>query len=435
MISAVGQGMNACLFGLALTVLLFSFAPRQASLSKMQTIGICCAAAVLLSLTQLTASWQNFMYYPHVLLVYCVSSALLWLWTGWDWRAAFQRAVSWYLITEYNLLLFSFFSQRMWGEDLFRSLPVWRMALSCMGLTLISFGVLFLVRHIFPASVKASGSTLSMCLLSMEPYLFVRQITLWLPVRVEDVTFAVVIMLALSVLLSLILSISLERLLNAENEKRRAMARQMDAERLQQQYILRKNSIDAVRQQYHDMKNLLLYLEKAPSTQNVHAHLDKMLRSIQPFETVLDTGNDAVDILLGEKLEACRKQNIPCTVMADGALLSFIDQLDLVTILGNAMDNAMEACRHVPVPDRLIQVRTAEARGFAVLHIHNSCSEEISVHGSIPPTTKRDGENHGFGLSNIQRVMKSYGGEVRCEAQGGEFTLTLLFPRQAQPGR
>ena len=435
MISAAGQWLNASLFAIALTFLLFSFAPRRPSQSNARTAGLCCAAVVLLFLTQLTANWQNFMYYVHVLLVYGISGMLLWLWTGWDWRAAFQRTVSWYLITEYILLLFSFLSQRMWGEDIFRSLPAWRMFLSCAALTVIAFGLLFLMRQIFPASVKASDSTLSMCLLSMAPYLFVRQITLWLPIQVENVTFAVVMMLGLSVLLALILSVSLERLLNAENEKRRAMARQMEAERLQQHYILRKNSINAVRQQYHDMKNLLLYLEKAPSTQNMHAHLDKMLQSIQPFETVLDTGNDAVDILLGENLEVCRKQRIPCTVMVDGELLSFIDQLDLVTILGNAMDNAIEACQHVPPQDRLIQVRTADAKGFAVLHIHNSCEEGISVHGDIPRTTKRDAENHGFGLSNIQRAIKNYGGEMHCEAQGGEFTLTLLFPRQAQPGR
>lgn len=432
MIQSIGQLLNTLLFGLLFAFLLLTFAPRNPSLTKGRAAWRCTLAVLLLAAMQMGNSWQGGMYYLYMLLMYLSGAVLLQLWTGWSWCASFQRAIGWYLITESTTLLLSHLSQKTFGEDILRGSVTLRTIIALGLVMLLAYGLLALLRRAAPRSVHATSYTLALSLLSMLPYLFVRQVTLWLPVRVEDVSPAIVMTLMCSAVLALMFSVSLERLLTAENEKRRALARQMEVERQQQQYVLRKHDIEAVRQQYHDMKNLLLYLEKSPSRENIHAHVGKILDSIQPFESVLDTGNDAVDILLGEKMEVCRRQRILCTAMVDGASLAFIDQLDLVTILGNAMDNAVEACLNVPeTARRAIQVRTSGAPGFVVLHIHNSCSESIQVQGELPPTSKRDRENHGYGLRNIRRTVEKYHGEMHCEAQQGEFELTLLFPSPA----
>lgn len=431
MMSITQQVINALLLGLGENLTMAFFVPRRPGRAARREALAWLASALLLAAAQLTSGWPGYAIYLHMLLSCLAAVTAVRLRTGWPWLAALQRGLSWYLVTESVTLLVSHVSRKLIDEDIFRDLPLWRMAVSIAALSGALSGLFLLLRRLYPRTVRADGSTACLCLLSALPYMFVRQITLWLPVRVEDVSFAIVITGQCSMLLSLILSLSLERLMEAEEEKRRALARQMEMERQHQQYVLKKNSIDAVRQQYHDMKNLLLYLEKAPSQANVHAHLGKILASIQPFESVLDTGNDAVDILLGEKLEVCRRLGIPCTAMVDGNALSFIDQLDLVTILGNAMDNAIEACREVEKARRSIQVRTAGAHGFVVLHIHNSCARRLAVHGALPGTTKSDTENHGYGLGNIRRTVEKYQGEMRCEAQNGEFELTLLFPEAA----
>lgn len=423
---------NALRFGAVFALLLMTFAPKRPKLGKGRTAGICLLAVALLTALQWGNSWQDGLYYLYMLLMYLSGAVLMRLWTGWSWCASFLRAIGWYLITENATLLLSHFSQKVFGEDILRGTLNLQNILALCVLVALSYGLLALLRRVLPQTVHVTRYTLSLSLLAMIPYLFVRQVTLWLPVRVEDVSPAIVMTLMCSALLALMFSVSLERLLNAENEKRRAMARQMEVERQQQQYMLRKHEIETVRQQYHDMKNLLLYLEKSPSRENIHAHVGKMLDAIQPFESVLDTGNDAVDILLGEKLETCRKQGIRCTAMVDGASLSFIDQLDLVTILGNAMDNAVEACQRVrDVSRRSIQVRTSTAPGFVVLHIHNSCHKSLLVQGKLPATSKRDAENHGYGLRNIRRTVEKYHGEMHCEAKQGEFELTLLFLHSA----
>lgn len=227
------------------------------------------------------------------------------------------------------------------------------------------------------------ANSLMLSLLSAVPFLYVWHITIRLPVAHEEVPNAIILTMIASCALSLILIVSLESRLFAEKEKQQAQAMQRVMELRQQQYLLKKNSIEQVRRQYHDMKNLLLYLEKAPTRENMQAHVARMLDEMHPLENVLDTGNEVMDILLSDKLHQCESRQIVCTVIADGAMLGFIQALDLVTIIGNAMDNAMdnamEACLRVPPGQRFIQVRTIRQERFAILSFSNSCDGQVSA--------------------------------------------------------
>ena len=124
---------------------------------------------------------------------------------------------------------------------------------------------------------------------------------------------------------------------------------------------------------------------------------------------------------------------VPCSleeffIMMDGALFSFLDPLDLVAMMGNILDNAIEASEKCAKEKRFIRLRSAQRAGLVLLSAENSCLEQLRV-SSLPGTDKADRENHGFGLKNIQDTARRYDGEMHCEAEAGTFTLTLLFPR------
>ena len=293
----------------------------------------------------------------------------------------------------------------------------------------VQWGMLKLLWRFFPPESMTDRNSFTISLLAAVPYLFARQITFWLPIEPEKVPGSLILTMAVSCFLALTLIVSLEERLFAEKEKRQAQAQQ-HVMQLQQQYIMRRNSIEAVRRQYHDMKNLLLYLGNKTSPENVKAHLSKIPSDIHPFETVLDTGSEVIDILLGEKLALCQSKGIPCTVIVDGTMFSFMNPLDLVTVIGNAMDNAIEACEKIAPESRFIQVKTAQTEGFAVIRFYNSCDgQPFEVNGRIQ-THKRDSENHGFGLLNIQRVAEKYQGEASWQVENNEFVLTLLFSKK-----
>lgn len=367
----------------------------------------------------------------YLFLSACIGAAFAFirLWSGLPWKAALQRALCYVLLTECVTLTLCHLSQELLGADIFRTLPLRRELPAMIAMGLCNALLLRVLRHFLPPEVLVDGNSLTLSLLSAVPYLYAWRITAWLPVAHENVPLSVILTMIASCFLSLVLIVSLESRLFAEREKQKAQVMQRVMELRQQQYILKKSSIEQVRRQYHDMKNLLLYLENRPSQENLRAHLAKILDDIRPFENVLDTGNEALDILLSEKLRQCGEKQIVCTVLADGALLRFIHPLDLVTIVGNAMDNAIEACLRVPEGARFIQVRTVQQNGFAVLSFSNSCDGEIRTAGRRILTGKQDRENHGFGLANIRRAIEGYGGEMSWRAGDGEFTLTLLFQR------
>lgn len=367
----------------------------------------------------------------YLFLSACIGAAFAFirLWSGLPWKAALQRALCYVLLTECVTLTLCHLSQELLGADIFRTLPLRRELPAMIAMGLCNALLLRVLRHFLPPEALVDGNSLTLSLLSAVPYLYAWRITAWLPVAHENVPLSVILTMIASCFLSLVLIVSLESRLFAEREKQKAQVMQRVMELRQQQYILKKSSIEQVRRQYHDMKNLLLYLENRPSQENLRAHLAKILDDIRPFENVLDTGNEALDILLSEKLRQCGEKQIVCTVLADGALLRFIHPLDLVTIVGNAMDNAIEACLRVPEGARFIQVRTVQQNGFAVLSFSNSCDGEIRTAGRRILTGKQDRENHGFGLANIRRAIEGYGGEMSWRAGDGEFTLTLLFQR------
>lgn len=230
---------------------------------------------------------------------------------------------------------------------------------------------------------------------------------------------------------ALLVNISFLSYAIAEEEKRTMLQLRIAAEQQQQQYLLRKTAVDSVRRKYHDLKNILLYLEQSSDQATVQAHIRQILQEVQPYEQMTATGNETVDILLGEKLARCQQAQIAYTITVDGKLLNFIQPIDLCVIFGNAMDNAIEACSALPDPDsRALSVRCQKRGGFVVLNFRNACLQQHLPVDALPKTTKDDPENHGFGLTSIRSATEKYGGQMSLRSENGEFVLTLLFPEK-----
>lgn len=367
--------------------------------------------------------------YLYMAALYALYTYLIHLLNQWSWRCALQRAIGFFLVTECSILALSYCSQKWMGYDVFRAFPSWQQFVSMFFLFGFQYGCLRLLRRCLPDTVLADNNSLLISALSVVPYLFVCQITLWIPVDRARLSFAVVVVLVASCLLALCLMVNLERRIASENERRQMEARTHLLQINAQQFLIKKNSIDALRRNYHDMKNLLLHLEASPSADNLHAHISRILRDIHPFESVVETGNEVIDILLSEKILRCQERDIPCVTILDGRLLSFISVADLVCIFGNAMDNAMEGCMTVADPqNRYIHVRTSVNAQLLVLNFRNSCRGTAQKRGDTFVTSKADAQHHGFGLRNIQDAAARHGGTMSCQTDGQSFTLTLLFP-------
>lgn len=197
---------------------------------------------------------------------------------------------------------------------------------------------------------------------------------------------------------------------------------------LEQQYRYYQDKLqdaEKVRSIYHDMKNHLLVLEGSQGTDAAHKMAEQLRLQIADYENYVHTGNDFLDIIIRDKARIAQEKQIDLSVVIHFSAGSFIEPLDISTIFGNALDNAIEASEKLPAEQRLITVKAADIRDMLVITIENNAADMLT---KDKRTTKTDSFLHGFGLSNIKKAAAKYDGQCTIKADDGTFILKIMIP-------
>lgn len=197
------------------------------------------------------------------------------------------------------------------------------------------------------------------------------------------------------------------------------------------QYRNYQDSLDLIHVKYHDLKHQIAALRMETDEEKRRKWLDAMEEEVSAFETLNKTGNQVLDTILAAKIFHCRKNKIQVTCVADGKLLDFMHVMDICSIFGNALDNAIEHVVLIPEEEkRLIHMSVSAKKNFVFIKIENYCETEIVKNEhSLITTTKADKQNHGFGLRSICAAAEKYGGSVNFEQVQNWFELKILIPR------
>lgn len=190
---------------------------------------------------------------------------------------------------------------------------------------------------------------------------------------------------------------------------------------------------EELRRLHHDMKNHLLSLRSISGPDRdarIDQYIDGMLNNLADYDLILDTGNDLLNGLISEKMLIARTSGIDMQVMLDFHGITFISDMDLCTLFGNLLDNALEACARVPQPDaRFITLRSERNAAYFKLTISNTCAAKVDLSSGLPRTTKHDWRHHGLGLGNAHHVLEQYGGSMSIDnSREGRFVLHVLIP-------
>ena len=247
--------------------------------------------------------------------------------------------------------------------------------------------------------------------------------------QISQILGVILLLVALSLLIYFAHDSARIRLIQQEEEQQ--------LQKLQAQYQYyeeRFQDEQRVRGIYHDMKNHLLVLqaqlkeigntgdqEKKQETEEMIA---KLQNQISGYEDYVQTGNAFLDLILRDKSRKAKSESIDFHTEIDFSKGNFIDALDISTIFGNALDNALEACEKVREEERFITMKAREMNHFLVIHIEHSAVQEEEE----KKTTKEDTFLHGFGLKNIQRAAEKYGGQCKRNYQSGVYMLSILIP-------
>lgn len=194
------------------------------------------------------------------------------------------------------------------------------------------------------------------------------------------------------------------------------------------QYNLAKENITFINRKCHDLKHQINALRHIVSKEEREKYLDEIEDSVRIYDAIVKTGNEVLDTILTEKSLYCKENGIQISCVADGSQMDFIHPVDLYTILGNALDNAIEGIQSFKQQEkRQIDVLIYRQQQFLVIQIINPTERELKFEDNLPVTTKGDNGYHGFGLKSIRHTVKKYDGFLRVGVQDGCFSLKIII--------
>lgn len=180
-----------------------------------------------------------------------------------------------------------------------------------------------------------------------------------------------------------------------------------------------------IRRFRHDIKNNLLALDILLSDgkyDEAKNYIDSMNESVKETENRFSTGSYLADAILSHKSDEIKNDKID--IEFSGTVPSErISNNDLCTILTNSIDNAARACKEI-APCK-INVTSDETEKGCTLTVSNPVLKKVEIKNNSIKTSKKDAQNHGFGIENIKKVAEKYHGFVRLSCTDSEFTIKI----------
>lgn len=190
----------------------------------------------------------------------------------------------------------------------------------------------------------------------------------------------------------------------------------------QEHYEQAKAHIALINRRCHQLKVQLARLQRAQGSEEKNLYMEELAQAIDLYDAGVDTGNDVLNMILGESGLRCREYGIALQCVADGALLSFISAADLYVIFSALMGRAISCVKDRENRElRQIDVALYQKKGIAVVEVHCPLEEEVS---------QKEAGDKIYG--NLENVLRRYEAACHVDARNGMLSQRCLIP-VAQP--
>ena len=227
---------------------------------------------------------------------------------------------------------------------------------------------------------------------------------------------------------------------NREKSGRIVLEKQISS--LQEHMEEMERIYSGIRGMKHDMKNTLAVIQRLSAGDGdgeLQEYLSELNKGLEKLEVRFRTGNKVVDTLLNMKYHEAVRGMPDLRMDADKLLLPQgiqIHSYDIGVILGNAVDNAIEACRKLkakePGADAFIRISSLQKGNLLILKVENSFDGRLVLKAKeeFPVTDKADRKSHGIGLVNIKSTAEKYQGAVDFKVNGRVFILSVMMKNE-----
>lgn len=186
----------------------------------------------------------------------------------------------------------------------------------------------------------------------------------------------------------------------------------------------------------HDLKNHLIILSDALDQNDLRgarAYLSAISSALSSFGALSKTGNHAIDSLINFKLYNTAESGIALEYFTEIPTDLKIDTFDLTVILGNLLDNALEALSRLSAPkEKKLSVTLKYHSGRLIIKISNTYDGVVSSAGAKFFTRKKDPALHGIGLSNVRAAISKYDGDLKIVHDKDIFTVCAIIYEKAE---
>ena len=180
------------------------------------------------------------------------------------------------------------------------------------------------------------------------------------------------------------------------------------------------------RHDYHNhIQTLKAYLAMV-QYEKASKYLDRLEEDLANVDMVLRTGNVMVDAILNSKLTLIQERNIQVNATAHVPDNLPVSDIDLSVLIGNLMDNAMEACELVPEQERFIRVFIDVMKQQLYICITNSMFGNPKRKGNHLVSMKKG--DHGFGLLRVDDIVTKHNGYINRQMEKGVFATEIMLP-------
>lgn len=247
---------------------------------------------------------------------------------------------------------------------------------------------------------------------------------------IQQANFRTVILSALLLIINALVFYLFDSLVRLYNDRHEKMMLEQQNKAYINQIKLVYDSQNALRYYRHDMRNHLFKMrdmvEKSEYKQ-LEEYIGQTVSYMKIDKKVIDSGNSEIDCLLNYKLRNIEEMNIKLETKFVLPHELFINVFDINIVLGNLIDNALEALKQCD--ERELIVRLTYSKGVMFITIKNSFSGNIKIDNNNQKlfTTKKDLKNHGLGLQSVQYTIDKYYGTMEIETTEKMFIVKALM--------
>lgn len=190
------------------------------------------------------------------------------------------------------------------------------------------------------------------------------------------------------------------------------------------------NRYSQMRMLKHDINNHLSAMSlllKEGRTEEAQKYLQEITNDLESTMPVARTGIHALDMILWNKISLAKENSITIQPAIDGMLTGLqITDYELCSLLGNLLDNAIEAVQKLPEENRQISLRIGRQLDMLCIFCENPFAT-IQKEGNRFITLKADHQNHGLGLRQVKHIAHKYNGTVDIKTEDNIFSVSVLL--------